>query len=158
MQLAGEHGPLQPSLFDERNLIELSSEHFPGERLVVCRNPALAEERARKRGELLAATEVDLAKVAAATQRARAPLRGEPSIALRVGRLIGRYRMAKHFELTITDTSLNWRRKDEAIAQEAALDGIYGIRTSVPAEHLDAGAAVGACQSPAKPAGARRPV
>ena len=147
MQLASEHGPFQPSLFDERNLIEFTSEHFPGERLVVCRNPALAGERARKRSELLAATEVDLAKVAAATQRARAPLRGEQAIALRVGRLIGRYRMAKHFELTITDSSLSWQRKVEAIAQEAALDGIYVIRTSVPADRLEAGAAVAAYKS-----------
>ena len=144
MQLAAEHGPFQPSLFDERNLIELTSEHFPGERLVVCRNPALAEERSRKRLELLAATEADLAKVSAATQRARAPLRGEQAIALRVGRLIGRYRMAKHFELTITDTSLRWQRKAERIAQEAALDGIYVIRTSVAAQQLGAGAAVAA--------------
>ena len=147
MQLAAEHGPFQPSLFDERNLIELTSEHFPGERLVVCRNPALAEERARKRGELLAATEVDLAKVVAATQRARAPLRGEQAIALRVGRLIGRYRMAKHFDVVITQTSVTWQRKVDAIAQEAALDGIYVIRTSVPAQQLDAGAAVAAYKS-----------
>ncbi len=147
MQLAAEHGPFQPSLFDERNLIELTSEHFPGERLVVCRNPALAEERSRKRLELLAATEADLAKVSAATQRARAPLRGEQAIALRVGRLIGRYRMAKHFELTITDTSLRWQRKAERIAQEAALDGIYVIRTSVAAQQLGAGAAVAAYKS-----------
>ena len=147
MQLAAEHGPFQPSLFDERNLIELTSEHFPGERLVVCRNPALAEERARKRGELLAATEVDLAKVVAATQRARAPLRGEQAIAVRVGRLIGRYRMAKHFDVVITQTSVTWQRKVDAITQEAALDGIYVIRTSVPAQQLDAGAAVAAYKS-----------
>jgi len=147
MQLALEHGPFQPSLFDERNLIELTSEHFPGERLVVCRNPALAEERTRKRGELLAATEVDLAKVAAATQRGRAPLRGEQAIALRVGRSIGRYRMAKHFELTITDSSVTWQRKVDAIAEEAALDGIYVIRTSVTAQQLGAGAAVAAYKS-----------
>ncbi len=147
MQLAGEHGPFQPSLFDERNLIELTSAHFPGERLVVCRNPVLAEERARKRDELLAATEGDLAKVAAATQRARAPLRGEQAIALRVGRLIGRYRMAKHFELTITDSSVSWARKVDAITQEAALDDIYVIRTSVSAPQLDAGAAVAAYKS-----------
>jgi len=147
MQLAQEHGPFQPSLFDERNLIELTSEHFPGERLVVCRNPALAEERSRKRGELLAATEADLAKVAAATQRERRPLRGEQAIALRVGRLIGRFRMAKHFELTITDSSVGWRRRHKAIAQEAALDGIYVIRTSVTAQQLDAGAAVAAYKS-----------
>ena len=147
MQLAAEHGPFQPSLFDERNLIELTSEHFPGERLVVCRNPALAEERARKRSELLAATEVDLAKVVAATQRVRAPLRGEQAIAVRVGRLIGRYRMAKHFDVVITQTSVTWQRKVDAITQEAALDGIYVIRTSVPAQQLDAGAAVAAYKS-----------
>jgi hypothetical protein len=146
-QLATEHGPFQPSLFDERNLLELTSEHFPGERLVVCRNPLLAEERARKRGELLAATEADLAKIAAATQRARNPLRTEQAIALRVGRVIEHFHMAKHFELTITDTSLTWQRRHEAIAQEVALDGLYVIRTSVPAEQLDAAAAVAAYKS-----------
>jgi Transposase DDE domain len=146
-QLAAEHGPFQPSLFDERNLLELTSEHFPGERLVVCRNPLLAEERARKRAELLAASEADLAKIAAATQRARNPLRTEQAIALRVGRVIEHFHMAKHFELTITDTSLTWQRRHEAIAQEAALDGLYVIRTSVPAEQLDAAAAVAAYKS-----------
>ncbi len=146
-QLAAEHGPFQPSLFDERNLLELTSEHFPGERLVVCRNPLLAEERARKRGELLAATEADLAKIAAATQRARNPLRTEQAIALRVGRVIEHFHMAKHVELTITDTSLTWQRRHEAIAQEAALDGLYVIRTSVPAQQLDAAAAVAAYKS-----------
>jgi hypothetical protein len=146
-QLADEHGPFQPSLFDERNLLELTSEHFPGERLVVCRNPLLAEERARKRAELLAATEVDLAKIAAATQRARNPLRGAQAIALRVGRVIEHFHMAKHLELTITDTSLAWQRRHEAIAQEAAIDGLYVIRTSVPAAQLDAAAAVAAYKS-----------
>ena len=146
-QLAQEHGPLQPSLFDERNLVEMTSEHFPGERLVVCRNPALAEERARKRLELLAATELDLAKIAAATQRARKPLRKQGAIALRVGRVIERYRVAKHLELTITDTSLSWRRRDEAIKAEAALDGLYVIRTSLAAAQLDANAAVAAYKS-----------
>ena len=146
-QLAAEHGPFQPSLFDERNLLELTSEHFPGERLVVCRNPLLAEERARKRGELLAATEADLAKIAAATQRARNPLRTEQAIALRVGRVIEHFHMAKHLELSITNTSLSWRRRHEAIAQEAALDGLYVIRTSVPTEQLDAAAAVAAYKS-----------
>jgi hypothetical protein len=146
-QLAAEHGPFQPSLFDERNLLELTSEHFPGERLVVCRNPLLAEERARKRAELLAATEADLAKIAAATQRARNPLRTEQAIALRVGRVIKHFHMAKHFELTITDTSLTWQRRHEAIAQETALDGLYVIRTSVPAQQLDAAAAVAAYKS-----------
>jgi transposase len=146
-QLAAEHGPFQPSLFDERNLLELTSEHFPGERLVVCRNPLLAEERARKRAELLAATEADLAKIAAATQRGRNPLRTEQAIALRVGRVIEHFHMAKHFELTITDTALTWQRRHEAIDQEAALDGLYVIRTSVSAEHLDAAAAVAAYKS-----------
>ncbi len=146
-QLAEEHGPFQPSLFDERNLLELSSQHFPGERLVVCRNPLLAEERARKRLELLAATELDLAKVVAATQRARHPLRGQDVIALRVGRVIGRFHMAKHFELSITDSTLAYQRKTEAIAAEAALDGLYVIRTSLTTNALDAGATVAAYKS-----------
>jgi transposase len=146
-QLAAEHGPFQPSLFDERNLIELSSEHFPGERLIVCRNPLLAEERARKRTELLAATELDLAKIATATQRLRRPLRSEKAIALRVGRVLNRFRMAKHFELTITDTALTWTRKVDAIAAEAALDGLYVIRTSLSADQLDAPATVAAYKS-----------
>ena len=147
VQLAQEHGPFQPSLFDERNLLELSSAHFPGERLVVCRNPLLAQERARKRLELLAATEADLDKIVAATRRARKPLRGEDAIGLRVGRIIGHFHMAKHFELTITETSLSYRRKLGAIEAEAALDGLYVIRTSVPAAQLDAGSTVAAYKS-----------
>jgi len=146
-QLAAEHGPFQPSLFDERNLLELTSQHFPDERLVVCRNPLLAQERARKRLELLAATEADLTKIAAATQRVRNPLRGQQAIALRVGRIIERFHMAKHLALTITDTSLAWARNDEAIAAEAALDGLYVIRTSMPKDKLDANAAVAAYKS-----------
>ena len=146
-QLADEHGPFQPSLFDERNLIELTSAHFPGERLVVCRNPALADERARKRLELLAATEADLIKIAAATQRARNPLRSAQAIALRVGRVIEHFHMAKHFELSITDTALSWRRRDDAIAAETALDGLYVIRTSLDAAQLDGPAAVAAYKS-----------
>ena len=147
VQLAAEHGAFQPSLFDERNLLELTSQHFPGERLVVCRNPLLAEERARKRDELLTATEADLAKIAAATRRTRRPLRGEQAIALRVGRVIARFHMAKHFALSITATTLAWQRKTSAIAAEAALDGLYVIRTSVPAQQLDAAAAVAAYKS-----------
>ena len=146
-QLAAEHGPFQPSLFDERNLLELTSEHFPGERLVVCRNPLLAEERARKRLELLGATQADLAKLVAATQRARNPLRSKEAIALRVGRVIGRFHMAKHFELSITETTFAYERKTQAIAAEAALDGLYVIRTSVPAAQLDAAGAVAAYKS-----------
>jgi len=146
-QLAEEHGPFQPSLFDERNLLELTSQHFPDERLVVCRNPALAEERARKRGELLGATEVDLDRVVAATQRTRNPLRGEDAIGVRLGRVIGRFHMAKHFEITITQTSLSYRRKLDAIAAEAALDGLYVIRTSLSATKLDDNATVAAYKS-----------
>ena len=146
-QLAQEHGPFQPSLFDQRNLLELTSQHFPGERLVVCRNPLLAGERARKRLELLAATEADLAKIIAATQRARNPLRGQDAIGLRVGRVVGRFHMAKHFEISITDTSLACRRRTEAIDAEAALDGLYVIRTSLPADTLDANATVAAYKS-----------
>ena len=146
-QLAAEHGPFQPSLFDQRNLLELSSQRFPDERLVVCRNPLLAEERARKRLELLAATEAELTKIAVATQRARRPLRGEQAIALRVGRVIERFHMAKHLALTITDTALSWSRKDDTIAAEAALDGLYVIRTSLSKDKLDANAAVAAYKS-----------
>jgi hypothetical protein len=146
-QLAQEHGPFQPSLFDQRNLLELSSQSFPGERLVVCRNPLLAEERARKRLELLAATEADLAKIVAATRRARNPLHGQDAIALRVGRVIGRFHMAKHFELSITQSALTYQRKTAAIDAEAALDGLYVIRTSLPAEQLDAAATVAAYKS-----------
>ena len=146
-QLAQEHGPFQPSLFDERNLLEVTSEHFPGERLLVCRNPLLAEERAHKRAELLAATEVELAKIAAATQRARQPLRGQQAIALRVGRVIERFHMAKHIELSIGDATFSWRRRDAAIAQETALDGLYVIRTSVSAQQLGAAEAVAAYKS-----------
>jgi hypothetical protein len=146
-QLAQEHGPFQPSLFDERNLLELTSGHFPGERLVVCRNPLLAEERARKRLELLAATELDLAKIATATQRARNPLRGQDAIGLRVGRVIGRFHMAKHFDLAITETTLSYQRKTEQIADEAAMDGLYVIRTSLGSDALDAQAAVAAYKS-----------
>ena len=146
-QLAADKGPFQPSLFDERNLIEMSSEHFPGERLVVCRNPTLADERARKRLELLAATEADLNKVVAATQRARRPLRGKDAIALRVGRVIGRFHMAKHFDIEITEEEFSYQRKDAAIAEEAAFDGLYVIRTSLSAAQLDADATVAAYKS-----------
>lgn len=145
--LAQEHGPFQPSLFDERNLLELDSEHFPGERLVVCRNPLLAEERARKRAELLAATEAELATIATAVARTRHPLRGTQAIALRAGRCVDHYHMAKHIELTITDTSFSWRRKQDGIDAETALDGLYVIRTSLAKNQLDANAAVAAYKS-----------
>ena len=146
-RLAEEHGPFQPSLFDERNLLELDSEHFPGERLVVCRNPLLAEERARKRAELLAATEAELAKIATAVARQRNPLRGTQAIALRVGRCVDHYHMAKHFELAITDTTFGWQRQQDGINAEAALDGLYVIRTSLASNQLDANAVVAAYKS-----------
>lgn len=142
--LAAEQGPFQPSLFDERGLIEVTSEDFPGERLVLCRNPLLAAERARKREELLAATEAELARIVAATTRRRAPLRGESRIALRAGALIERFKMAKHFTLTITETSFAFVRNAERIAAEAALDGLYAVRTSLAAEAMPAEQAVSA--------------
>lgn len=141
-ELADERGPFQPSLFDQRGVIEVTSEQFPGERLVVCRNPLLAEERARKREDLLVATETELQKIRAATTRQRAPLKGQDKIALRVGTVIGRFNMKKHFELAITDTTFTFERKTAQIAAEAALDGLYVVRTSLPAETLSAEQAV----------------
>jgi hypothetical protein len=145
--LAAEGGPLQLSLFDQRDLAEIASPDYPGERLVVCRNLDLAAERARKREELLAATEQDLAKIRAATLRARRPLRGQDAIALKVGAVLGRRKVAKHFGLIITDDSLSFARDEAAIAKEAALDGFYVLRTSVPAEALAAPATVLAYKS-----------
>jgi len=136
-QLAAEGGPLQLSLFDRRDMAEIASPDFPGERLVVCRNPLLAEERTRKRAELLAATETDLARIQARVQRTKNPLRGAAAIGQAVGAVIGRRKMAKHFTLTIADDSFQFARKTEAIADEAKLDGIYVLRTSLPAEHTD---------------------
>jgi hypothetical protein len=145
--LAADDGPLQLSLFDDRDMAEISSPDFPSERLVVCRNPDLAAERARKREDLLAASEKDLAKIQAAATRARNPLRGEAEIALKVGAVLGRRKVAKHFRLTITDTAFEFMRDEAAIAREAALDGFYVLRTSVPAETLDAAATVLAYKS-----------
>ena len=132
-----EDGALQLSLFDEQDLVEINSPEFPGERLVCCHNPVLAAERARKRGELLAATEKELTPIAAATRpRAAAVARARTSIALRVGKVINHYKMAKHFTLEITDESFTFTRNTEAIAAEAALDGIYVLRTSLPTDTL----------------------
>ncbi len=142
-----EGGTLQMSLFDERDMASTTSPDFPGERLVVCRNPALATERARKRQALLAATERDLAVIATAVNRARAPLRGQAEIGLKVGAVLNRHKMAKHFDLTITDAGFTYARKTEAIAAEAALDGLYVVRTSLPAEALDDVATVAAYKS-----------
>src|SRR6202790_4089411 len=146
-KLAEEGGPLQLSLFDDRDMAELTSPDFPGERLIVCRNPDLAGERRRKRNELLAATEKDLARVQAAVQRQRKPLHGEDAIGLKVGAVLGKRKMAKHFHLTITDTSFEFTRIEDAIAEEASLDGFYVLRTNVPAESLDAAATVRAYKS-----------
>jgi hypothetical protein len=131
-----EGGSLQLSLFDERDLAEITDPAYPGERLVACRNPLLAEERARKRTELLAATERALNQIVAATQRLRNPLRGKTRIALRVGGVLGRYKMRKHFTLAIEESGFSFTRDEHSIAREAALDGIYVIRTSVPAATL----------------------
>jgi len=131
-----QDGALQLGLFDERNLAEISHPDFPGERLIVCRNPALAAERARKRIELLAATEAALARVVARVEAGT--LRGAARIGLALGRVVDRFKMAKHFELEIGDDHLVVTRREQAIAAEAALDGLYVLRTSVPAERLDA--------------------
>jgi transposase len=140
-------GSLQLSLFDQQDLAEFHDPAFPDERLVACRNPLLAEERARKRNELLAATQKELDKVIAATKRKRAPLTGRVKIARRVERVAGKYKMAKHFDLEITDTSFSYRRNDIKVAEEARLDGIYVIRTSVPETALSAEQSVEAYKS-----------
>src|SRR6187200_1753239 len=132
-----EADALQLTLFDEQDLIEITSADFPGERLVCCHNPALAAERTRKRQDLLAATEKELTTIAAATARNKRPLRGQDKIALRVGKVINHYKMAKHFNLTITEDTFTFTRNQEAITAEAALDGIYVLRTSLPADTLN---------------------
>jgi Transposase DDE domain len=136
--LAQCDGPLQLSLFDERDLAEISSPDFPGERLIVCRNRDLAAERARKREALLVATERDLDRVAAQVRRKGSPLRTAADIGLAVGAVVNLKKMAKHFAVDIRDHHFTWRRRDDEIAAEARLDGIYVIRTSVPAAQMDA--------------------
>jgi hypothetical protein len=137
-------GDLQLSLFDQVNLAEISSPLFPGERLVVCRNPAVAAERARKRAELLAATEVELAKVKASVDGPRGRLRGAPAgqIGERAGKISNKYKVAKHFTLQIADGAFAYERKTEQINSEASLDGLYAIRTTLTAQTLGAPAAV----------------
>ena len=131
-----EQGHLQMDLFDERNLLEISSPDYPGERLVACRNEALAKLRAHKREDLLVATERNLDKIKARVDAGK--LSGQDAIGVRVGKIINQYKVAKHFELSITDTALSWARKPDSIASEAALDGIYIVRTSMPAAQMDA--------------------
>ncbi len=149
-KLAEEDGPLQPTLFDERDLAEIQHPDFPGERLVACMNPWLAQERARKREDLLQATEKELEKVAAATRREKRALRGSDQIGLRVGKVLGRFKMAKHFEIEITDTAFTYARKQAAIEAESRLDGIYVLRTSVSEKVLDAESTVRAYKDLAK--------
>lgn len=141
-------GTIQMSLFDKQDLAEVTSEHFPGERLVVCRNPALAEERARKRIELLKATEETLEPIRLATERKS--LRGEQEIGLRVGKVIGKHKMAKHFDLTITETSFTYTRNEGRIREEAALDGLYVVRSSVDEKRMDSDRVVETYKSLAK--------
>jgi Transposase DDE domain len=135
-------GDLQLTLFDTQDLAEITSPDFPGERLVACKNPFLEAERARKRESLLAATEADLAKIAAACARARRPLRGQDKIAVRVDRVLSRRKVAKHFQVDIGEDHLSYHRDQDSITAEAALDGIYVLRTSVDATSLAAGEVV----------------
>jgi transposase len=131
IQKLAKDGQLQMSLFDQTDLVEIAHPDFPGERLVACFNPLLAEERARKRPDLLAATEKQLEKIAVATKRARRPLRGKQNIGVRAGKILNRYKMGKHFLLKIEDDSFHYERKTANIEREQSLDGIYVIRTSV---------------------------
>ena len=135
-------GDLQLTLFDQADLAEITSPDFPGERLIACMNPFLEAERARKREALLAATEADLGKIAAACARARRPLRGKDTIAVRADRVLRRRKVAKHFTVQITDDSIRYARDQDSIAAEAKLDGIYVVRTSIGPDHLDSGEAV----------------
>src|SRR5579859_2399703 len=139
-KLMADDGPLQLSLFDEQDLAEITSPDFPGERLIACRNPHLAAERARKREDLLAATEKLLAPIIARVQAGR--LQGAGEIGVEVGKVISTYKTGKHFAVTITDTTLTIERRQDRIDAEAALDGFYVLRTPVPAVDLDAAAVV----------------
>jgi len=141
-KLMAEGGPLQMSLFDEQDLAEITPDDFPGERLVACRNPVLAADRARKREDLLAATEKLLAPLIARVQAGR--LAGAAAIGVEVGKVISKYKTGKHFAITITDTSLAIERRQDQVDAEAALDGFYVLRTPVPAAQLDAAAVVAA--------------
>jgi hypothetical protein len=141
-KLMADDGPLQLSLFDEQDLAEITSPAFPGERLVACRNPVLATDRARKREDLLAATEKLLAPLIARVTAGR--LAGAAAIGVEVGKVISRYKTSKHFEVTITDDSLTVARRQDQIDAEAALDGFYVLRTPVPADELDAARVVSA--------------
>jgi transposase len=138
--LAADSGPLQMSLFDTQNFAEITHPDYPGERLVACRNPALADERARKREDLLQATEADLDKIAVSVHSGR--LTGADRIGVKIGKIINRHKVGKHIILDITDTSLRWRRDQPRIDTEAALDGIYVLRTSLDPDTLDTPAVI----------------
>jgi transposase len=142
-----EGGTLQLGLFDERDMAAITSPDYPDERLIVCRNPELARERSRKREDLLAATEKALAVIRRAVERRHRPLRGATEIALKAGAVVDTHKMAKHFTLTISSDRFTFARKTDAIAAEAALDGFYVVRTSVPAAYLDDVATVRAYKS-----------
>jgi hypothetical protein len=133
-----EQEAIQLSLFDEQNLAEISSPDYPGERLIACRNPLLAADRDRTREELLQATEKELDKIVAATTREKRPLFGAASIGLKVGKVLNRYHVGKHFKVEITEHNFFYERNTETIEREAALDGLYIIRTSVSEEVLSA--------------------
>src|SRR5512139_215714 len=137
-------GALQPTLFDERDMAEIAHPEYPGERLIACRNPFMAERRAKTREELLQATEKELDRIVEATRRIKRPLRGKDTIGLRVGKVIGKYKVGKHFQLTINDDAFSYTRDQARIEEEAAMDGIYVIRTSVPGDVMDAHTSVGA--------------
>jgi len=134
-KLIADDGPLQMSLFDQQDLAEITSPDFPGERLVACRNPVLAADRARKREDLLQATEMLLAPVIARVAAGR--LAGAAKVGVEVGKVISKYKTAKHFDVAITEDSLTVTRKQDQIDAEAALDGLYVLRTPVPAGQLD---------------------
>jgi len=137
-----EQGCLQPSLFDRQNLVEIRSPEFPGERLMACYNPLLADQRRRKREELLKATETKLTAIAAEVAKRKRRLLSKDQIGVKLGRVIDRYKMAKHFAWTIEDGRFQWHRREESIRAEAELDGIYVVRTSEPKVHLSADDAV----------------
>ena len=143
-------GTVTPSLFDERDLAEVTSDEFPGERLIVCRNPLLAAERQRKRQALLAATENELAPIAAATRRKSNPLRGAAAIGVRVGKVIDHYKVAKHLITAITDDTFTYRRDQDKIAAEEQLDGLYIVRSNVEPNQFDATQTVRAYKDLAK--------
>ena len=142
IQKLAADGAVQLSLFDTADLAEIAHPDYPGERLVVCFNPLLKEERARKREDLLQATEKELEKIAAATRRQKRPLRGKHTIGLRVGRVLGRFKMGKHYQIHINEDGFRYERKADSIEREKKLDGIYVIRTNLPAESMPASDAV----------------